>query len=110
MFQPARVLWKQSFKCIRVSIVSSELNCLDACAQFSQSASYTSRTLLQGVLPCQAAVCQPDKESRFIAAVLAGHQCRCRSAQVGSVQAVPCKVWQSHDSQPEQLHTASGGC
>ncbi len=51
---------------------------------FSQSAEHTSRRLsLQGVLLCQAALCQPDTESLLIAAAFVGHQCR--SAQVGSV-------------------------
>jgi len=73
-------------KCTRVSIVSSELSCVYACARFSQSAAHTSRMLsLQGVLLCQAAICQPDTESPFIVALFVGHQCRCRSAQVGSV-------------------------
>ncbi len=39
---------------------------------------------LQGVRLCQAALCQPNTESLFMAAVLAGHQCSCRSAQDGS--------------------------
>ncbi len=53
---------------------------------FSQSAAHISRVLsLQGVLPCQAALCQPDTESPFIAAVLARYESRGRSAQICSV-------------------------
>ena len=59
---------------------------VEACTLFRQNAAYTIRTLsLQGVLLCQAVLCQPETENLLIAAAFVGHQCRCRSAQVGSV-------------------------
>ena len=52
---------------------------------FSQSAAHTSCTLsLQGVLLGLAALCQPDTESPFTPAVLAGHQ-KCSGWQYTSV-------------------------
>ena len=61
---------------------------IDACAQFSQNAAHTSRTLsLQEVLLWQSVLCQPDTESLVIAEVHAGRQCKFRSAQVSSVKA-----------------------
>ena len=46
---------------------------IDACAQFSQNAAHTSRTLsLQDVLLWQSVLCQPDTESLVIAEVYAG--------------------------------------
>jgi len=73
---------------------------------FSQSAAHKSRTLsLQGVLLCQPALCQPDTESTFIAAVHAGHQCRCRSARVGSTPV--CKLYPARYGRAEDVMTAS---
>jgi len=73
---------------------------------FSQSAAHTSCTLsLQGVLLCQAALCQPGTESPFMAAVLAGHECRCKSAQVGSTLAR--KLYPTRYGRAEDIMTAS---
>ena len=56
--------------------------CVDACALFSQSAAHTSRTVsLQGVLLCQAALCQPNIENLFY----------CCSS---SMQMQKCSGWQ----------------